>query len=58
LIRQDRPQIEHFRREKDGSWKYTIHEGMKAVAKIESIKCRLRAVDVYKRVKFPLEADE
>ncbi len=55
LISQDRPQIEHFRREKDGSWNYTIHEGMKATVKIESIKCRLKAADVYKRVKFAVE---
>jgi len=55
LISQDRPQIEHFRREKDGSWKYTIHEGLNVVVKIESIKCRLKASDVYKRVKFTAE---
>jgi len=58
LISQDRPQIEHFRREKDGSWKYTIHEGMKAVVKIENIKCRLKATEVYKRVQFAADADE
>jgi Uma2 family endonuclease len=58
LVSQVRPQIEHFRREKDGSWKYTIHEGMKAVVKIESIKCRLKAADVYKRVKFAAETDD
>lgn len=52
LISQERPQIEHYRREKDGSWKYTIHEGLKAVVKIDSIKCRLKAAEVYKRVKF------
>ncbi len=54
LVSQDRPQIEHYRREKDGSWKYTIHEGMKAGVKIESIKCRLKAAEVYKRIKFDL----
>jgi hypothetical protein len=52
------PQIEHFRREKDGSWKYIIHEGMKAVVKIQSIKCSLKAVDVYKRVKFEVGSEE
>jgi Uma2 family endonuclease len=57
LISQDRPQIEHFCRDKDGSWKYKCYEGMKAVVKIDSIKCRLKAVDVYKRVKF-VDIDE
>jgi Uma2 family endonuclease len=52
LVSQDRPQIEHYHRENDGSWKYTIHEGLKAVARIDSIKCRLKGAGVYKRVKF------
>jgi Uma2 family endonuclease len=52
LVSQDRPQIEHYHRERDGSWKYQCHEGMKAVVKLDSIKCRLRAAAVYQRVKF------
>jgi Uma2 family endonuclease len=58
LVSQDRPQIDHYRREKNGSWKYTIHEGMKAVVKIESIKGRLKATDVYKRVNFEEETED
>jgi Uma2 family endonuclease len=57
LISQDRPQIEHFRREKNGTWEYSIHEGLKAVVKIASLKCRLKASEVYKRVKFASEVD-
>ncbi|MBI2805239.1 MAG: Uma2 family endonuclease [Planctomycetes bacterium] len=57
LISQDRPQIDHFRREKDGSWKYTIYEGLKSVVKIDSLKCRLKAAEVYKRVKFASEEE-
>ena len=57
LVSQDRPQIEHYQREKDGSWKYTIHEGMKAVVKIASLKCRLKTAEVYKRVKFAAEEE-
>ena len=58
LVSQHRPQIEHFQREKEGSWKYTIHEGLKAAVKIDSIKCRLKAADVYKRIKFGVETEE
>jgi Uma2 family endonuclease len=58
LVSQDRPQIDHFHRENDASWKYTIHEGLKAVVKIESLKCRLKAADVYKRVKFVAATDD
>ena len=31
---------------------------MKALVKIATIKCRLKAVDIYKRVKFTVETDE
>lgn len=56
LIHQDRPQIDHYHRQKDGSWKYTIHEGLRAIVKIETIKCRLKAADVYKRIQFAAES--
>jgi Uma2 family endonuclease len=52
LVSQDKPQIEHFHREKSGKWTHEIYEGLSAVVKLESIKCRLKASDVYKRVKF------
>jgi Uma2 family endonuclease len=54
LVSQDRPQIEHFHREQDGSWRYRIHEGLKAIVNLPSIHCRLRAADVYERIKFDL----
>src|SRR5207302_839722 len=57
LVSQDRPQIDHYHRENDGSWKYKCYEGLKAVVKMESIKCRLKAADVYKRVKFAAEEE-
>ena len=55
LISQDHPQIEHYQREKDGSWKYKSYDGLKAVVKIPSLKCQLKAADVYKRVQFEAE---
>jgi Uma2 family endonuclease len=55
LVSQDRPQIEHFHREQDGSWNYKIHEGLKAIVKLPSIRCRLKAADVYERIKFDAE---
>lgn len=58
LISQDRPQIEHYHREKDGKWTYEIHEGLRAIVKLESIKCRLKASEVYKRINFARGADE
>ncbi len=52
LISQDQPQIEHYHRESDGTWTYQCHEGLKATVKLASIKCRLKASDVYQRVTF------
>ena len=57
LVCQDWPQIEHYHREKDGTWTYQIHDGLKAIVKLPSIKCRLKAADVYKRVKFESPED-
>jgi len=52
LVSQDCPQIEHFHREQDGRWTYQIHEGLKAIVKLPSIRCRLKAADVYERIEF------
>jgi Uma2 family endonuclease len=52
LVSQDTPQIEHYHREADGTWTYQCHDGLKATVKLPSIKCRLRASDVYQRVVF------
>ena len=57
LISQDGPQIEHYHRESDGAWTYRCHEGLKATVKLDAIKCRLKAAEVYHRVKFE-ELDE
>jgi Uma2 family endonuclease len=50
LVSQDEPQIEHYHREADGKWTYQRHVGLKATVKLEAIKCRLKASDVYRRV--------
>lgn len=53
LISQDEAKIEHFHREPDQTWTYQCHLGLKATVKIPSIKCKLKAAEVYRRVKFP-----
>ena len=52
LVSQDQPQIEHYHREKDGTWTYQCHRGLKAVVKIKSIKCQMNSKEVYRRVRF------
>jgi Uma2 family endonuclease len=52
LISQDKPQIEHFRRQRKGSWSYDSHAGLEANVVITSIDCTLKLADVYDRVVF------
>jgi Uma2 family endonuclease len=52
LVSQDRSQIEHFHREKDGRWSYEVYEGLEAEVKLSSIRCSLKALEVYERIKF------
>jgi Uma2 family endonuclease len=58
LVSQEQPLIEHFHREKNGTWTYQSHEGLNAIVKLPSIKCRLEAADVYKGIKFARERSE
>ena len=53
LVSQDWPQIEHYARQPDGSWRYTLTAGLDATVVIPSVGCSLKLADVYDRVKFP-----
>jgi Uma2 family endonuclease len=55
LVSQDRPQIEHYTRQADGSWSYQRYAGLETNVTIASIHCILRLADVYDRVAFPDE---
>jgi Uma2 family endonuclease len=52
LVSQDRPQIEHYTRQSDGSWSYRRTTGLDASVAIASIGCTLKLADVYDRVSF------
>ena len=53
LVSQDRPIIEHYRRQSDGEWILSTMDGLDASLKIESILCSLKLNDVYDGVQFP-----
>jgi Uma2 family endonuclease len=55
LVSQDRPQIEHFTRQADGSWTYRRTTGLDASLVIASVHCTLKLADVYDRVEFAAE---
>ena len=39
-------------------WTYQIHEGLKAIVKLPSLRCRLKAADVYDRIEFDGDSSE
>lgn len=47
LVSQDRPQIEHYRRNEDGDWLLRDTFGLDAGVKIASIECTLPLAEVY-----------
>jgi Uma2 family endonuclease len=57
LVAQNQPQIEHYRRQADGSWSYQRHIGLDASVPISSIDCTLKLADVYDRITFAIEEE-
>lgn len=53
LVSQDKPMIEHYRRQSDGEWLLSTLDGLGAALRIESIGCSLKLSDVYDGVQFP-----
>lgn len=55
LVSQDRPDVEVFARQADGSWQYRRYTGLDATIALPSIQCTLKLADVYDRVVFAAE---
>ncbi len=54
LVAQNEPRIEHFHRQSDGSWRYSVAEGLETEIEITTIGCLLQLTEVYERVVFPV----
>jgi Uma2 family endonuclease len=52
LVSQDRPRLEHFSRQPDGTWSLTEVSGHESSLDIASINCRLPLAEVYDRIEF------
>lgn len=52
LVSQEVPQIEHFIRQDDNSWKQYVFIGLDKVCRVESIECNLDLKEIYDRIKF------
>lgn len=53
LVAQNQPCIEHFQRQADESWRYSVAQDLEAEIDIPTISCVLRLAEVYERVMFP-----
>ncbi len=61
LVAQDKPMIEHYRRQPNGEWALATVSGLDASLNIESIGCELKLSEVYDGVSFPaatMETDD
>jgi Uma2 family endonuclease len=52
LISQDRPRIEQFSRQPDGSWLSCEVNGLTETISLPSIDCRIALAEVYSRIEF------
>ena len=53
LVWQDRPQIEQYSRQSDGSWRYLRIVGLEETVTLSSIQCRLLLAEIYSGIEFP-----
>lgn len=56
LVSQNKPLVEHYIRQSDGSWKFYFYDGLEREFAIESINSRLNLKDIFHRIEFE-EAD-
>lgn len=54
-VSQDRPRLEHFSRQPDGTWSHEELDGTDAALTLASINCRLILADIYDRIDFAAE---
>jgi Uma2 family endonuclease len=53
LVAQDRPLIDHYHRQEDGTWVLRALEGLQAHMHLGTISCTVPLADVYERIVFP-----
>jgi Uma2 family endonuclease len=57
LVSQDRPQIEPFFRQRDGTWLLTPYHGLDAIVHLRSLEIEIPAAEIYEGVVFPPEEE-
>jgi Uma2 family endonuclease len=59
LVAQDSPRVEHYVRQANGQWLYSVVSGLSGVVEIASIGCRIPLSEIYDRITFspPLQPE-
>ena len=52
LVSQDRPQVEQYIRQEDGTWKFTYVEGLEAASTVTVLGVTLSLTEVYDKITF------
>jgi len=58
LVAQDYPSIEHYARQGEGSWDYSITTELTGSVALTSLECRLPLAEVYDRIEFPVLSED
>ncbi|HEY4001345.1 MAG TPA: Uma2 family endonuclease [Candidatus Xenobia bacterium] len=53
LVAQDLPWVEHWERQPNKRWVVDTIEGLDSTLEIQTIDCKLKLADIYRRVSFP-----
>jgi Uma2 family endonuclease len=53
LVAQDRPHVDHFARNPDGSWRLTMIDGSENVLQLTTVDCELSFHAIFDRISFP-----
>ena len=54
LVSQDKPQIEQYIRQEDGTWKFIYVEGLEPASAVTVLGVTLSLVEVYDKITFPV----
>ena len=55
LVSQDEPRVEVFRKQADGTWVFSTHEGLDASFELKSVGLTLPLSEIYANVTFDLD---
>ena len=58
MISQNEMRVEHFTRQNENLWLYSIFQAPDATIELQSVNCRLRLSEIYERVHFDAPDEE